>query len=63
MAAQEWEATGVRKIYGYMADTATDPRWFRLADTFGDSPEIVAEATRQVVTGFQGISQVTWILP
>ncbi|UYB61182.1 autotransporter domain-containing protein [Edwardsiella ictaluri] len=54
MAAQEWEATGVRKIYGYMADTATDPRWFRLADTFGDSPEIVAEATRQVVTGFQG---------
>ncbi|EKS7795041.1 autotransporter domain-containing protein [Edwardsiella piscicida] len=53
-AAQEWDATGIRKMYGYMADTATDPRWFRLADTFGDSPEIVAEATRQIVTGFQG---------
>ncbi|QPR28119.1 autotransporter domain-containing protein [Edwardsiella hoshinae] len=54
LAAQEWDATGIRKMYGYMADTATDPRWFRLADTFGDSPEIVAEATRQIVTGFQG---------
>lgn len=54
LAAQEWDATGIRKIYGYMADTATDPRWFRLADTFGDSPEIVAEATRQIVSGFQG---------
>jgi beta-glucosidase len=37
-----------------MADLATEPRWSRVNGTFGESPEWVADAIREVVLGFQG---------
>lgn len=52
---QEWVASGLRKGYMYMADTVTDPRWFRSYGTFGENPQFIAEATRTVIRGgFQG---------
>ncbi|MGD7706457.1 glycoside hydrolase family 3 N-terminal domain-containing protein [Microlunatus sp. Y2014] len=35
---QEWRSSGLRKGYMYMADTVTDPRWFRSYGTFGEDP-------------------------
>ncbi|HEY5978930.1 MAG TPA: glycoside hydrolase family 3 N-terminal domain-containing protein [Microlunatus sp.] len=50
----EWVASGLRKGYMYMADTVTDPRWFRGSGTFGEDPEFNARAIGAVVRGFQG---------
>jgi beta-glucosidase len=50
----EWVASGLRKGYMYMADTLTDPRWFRGNGTFGEDPEFNAEAIGAIVRGFQG---------
>ena len=50
----EWAASGLRKGYMYMADTATDPRWFRTNGTFGEDPAFNAAAIGAVVRGFQG---------
>ncbi|MGY5765987.1 glycoside hydrolase family 3 protein [Brachybacterium sp. DNPG3] len=51
---QEWRASGLRKGYMYMADTVTDPRWFRSYGTFGEDPQANARAISAVVRGFQG---------
>jgi beta-glucosidase len=50
----EWVASGLRKGYMYMADTVTDPRWFRGNGTFGEDPAFNAVAIAAVVRGFQG---------
>jgi len=50
----EWVAAGLRKGYMYMADTVTDPRWFRGSGTFGEDPQFNARAIGAVVRGFQG---------
>ncbi|HZK05251.1 MAG TPA: glycoside hydrolase family 3 N-terminal domain-containing protein [Actinomycetaceae bacterium] len=50
----EFNAINVRKGYMYMADTATDPRWFRFNGTFGEDPEFLAQAIDRIVRGFQG---------
>lgn len=50
----EWVACGLRKGYMYMADTVTDPRWFRSNGTFGEDPDFNAQAISAVVRGFQG---------
>ena len=50
----EWAAAGLRKGYMYMADTVTDPRWFRGNGTFGEDPAFNARAIGAVVRGFQG---------
>jgi beta-glucosidase len=52
----EWVASGLRKGYMYMADTVTDPRWFRGNGTFGEDPAFNAKAIAAVVRGFQGES-------
>ncbi len=50
----EWAASGLRKGYMYMADTVTDPRWFRSNGTFGEDPAFNARAIGALVRGFQG---------
>lgn len=50
----EWNAAGIRKGYMYMADVATDPRWFRTNGTFGEDPAFIAAAITRLVQGFQG---------
>ncbi|WP_052487325.1 glycoside hydrolase family 3 protein [Gordoniibacillus kamchatkensis] len=54
IAHDEWDATGIRKGYMYMADVATDPRWQRTYGTFGEDPEFIADAIGRIIDGFQG---------
>lgn len=54
IARKEWRASGIRKIYGYQVETATEPRWRRISGTFGESPELAAEYSFALVRGFQG---------
>jgi beta-glucosidase len=54
LSRQEWVASGLRKGYMYMADTVTDPRWFRSYGTFGEDPSFNAAAIGALVRGFQG---------
>jgi beta-glucosidase len=54
IARQEWRAAGIRKVYGYMADVATDPLWARIEETFGEDPIVVGDMNYEIVRGFQG---------
>ena len=53
-ARAEWRAAGIQKCYGYQVDVATEPRWYRIQTTFGESPKLNAEIARELVLGFQG---------
>ena len=52
--AAEWKAIGLRGMYGYMADLATEPRWFRVHETFSENADLVAEITSILVKTLQG---------
>ncbi|PAE34900.1 glycoside hydrolase family 3 protein [Bacillus sp. 7884-1] len=54
IAHDEWDATGLRKGYMYMADTVTDPRWQRIYGTFGEDTEFISDAIGRLIDGFQG---------
>ena len=54
IAHKEWNATGLRKGYMYMADVVTDPRWQRTYGTFGEDPEFISDAIGRIIDGFQG---------
>ena len=54
IARKEWDATGLRKGYMYMADVVTDPRWQRTYGTFGENPEFIADAIGRIIDEFQG---------
>jgi beta-glucosidase len=53
-ARAQWVAQGIRKMYGYQVDVASEPRWNRVQTTFGEGPDLSAAITRQIVLGFQG---------
>lgn len=50
----EFYASNIRKGYMYMADCATDPRWFRTFGTFGENPELISDIMPRVIKGIQG---------
>lgn len=52
--AKEWRAGGIHKLYGYMADVASEARWSRFGGTFGEDPDLVAKYIAAVVRGMQG---------
>ncbi|QGU04471.1 glycoside hydrolase family 3 protein [Corynebacterium comes] len=52
--AREWRAGGLHKLYGYMADVASEPRWSRFNGTFGEDVELVTSYIGSVVRGMQG---------
>ncbi len=54
IAAKEWRAAGIRKVYGYTADIASDPLWARIEDTFGEDPKVASDMIYNVIKGFQG---------
>lgn len=54
IARAEWRASGIQKCYGYQVDVATEPRWYRIQTTFGESPKWNAQIAREIVLGFQG---------
>lgn len=54
ISSREFLATGIRKIYGYSADVATDPLWSRIVETFGEHPALVSDIIWRIVRGYQG---------
>lgn len=54
IAATEYHALGFRMILNPMADLATEPRWNRIAGTFGESADLSARLTAAYIRGVQG---------
>ncbi|MFS2214114.1 glycoside hydrolase family 3 protein [Telluria sp. Tellsp104] len=50
----EFRAVGLRGVYGYMADLATEPRWHRVSETFTENADLDADIMRALVLGLQG---------
>jgi beta-glucosidase len=50
----EWRAVGLRGMYGYMADLATEPRWFRVQETFTENADLASNIIRTLVQTLQG---------
>jgi len=50
----EWSALGLRAAYAYLADLATEPRWYRVHETFGEDADLTASILRALVAGLQG---------
>lgn len=50
----EWNSIGLRGMYGYMADLATEPRWYRIHETFSENSKLNSEILSTLVTQLQG---------
>jgi beta-glucosidase len=54
VAGAEWRSIGLRGMYGYMADLSTEPRWFRIHETFSEDADLNAKIIRTLVEDLQG---------
>lgn len=54
IAAQEYRAVGISVALHPQADLATEPRWARVAGTFGEQVDLVCDLTEAYVRGFHG---------
>lgn len=50
----EWRAIGLRGMYGYMADLATEPRWYRVHETFTENSELASNILTSLISGLNG---------
>jgi beta-glucosidase-like glycosyl hydrolase/carboxylesterase type B len=50
----EWNSIGLRSMYGYMADLATEPRWFRIHETFTEDADLAADIMTTLIENLQG---------
>ena len=56
IARQEYVAVGIRVALHPSADLATEPRWARIAGTFGEDADLAARLVAAYIRGFQGES-------
>jgi beta-glucosidase len=54
IARREYLAVGIRTALHPMADLATEPRWARIAGTFGEDAELSSRMVAAYIRGFQG---------
>ena len=54
IAAAEYVSVGLRGAYHPTADVATEPRWGRFRETFGEDAEVVSQMIGAYIRGFQG---------
>ena len=54
IAAQEYVAVGLRGAYHPTADVATEPRWNRFRETFGEDAKLTTDIIAALIRGFQG---------
>lgn len=52
--AAEWKSFGLRGMYGYMADLTTEPRWYRVHETFTEDADLAADIMATLVETLQG---------
>lgn len=50
----EYNAVGLRAMYGYMADLLTEPRWYRAHEVFTEDADLDANIMSALVNGLQG---------
>lgn len=53
IAAQEYRALGITTALSPQVDLGTEPRWYRIAYVFSESPELVKEMGKAYIEGFQ----------
>lgn len=53
VAAQEYRGLGITTALSPQVDLATEPRWYRVFLTFGESPELATDMSRAYIDGFQ----------
>lgn len=53
IASQEYRALGIATALSPQIDLATEPRWGRVAGTFGEDPQLSADMARAYVDAFQ----------
>lgn len=53
IGAAEYRALGITTALSPQIDLATEPRWMRFADTFGEHTELTVSMTRAYCDGFQ----------
>ncbi|MGK5079838.1 glycoside hydrolase family 3 N-terminal domain-containing protein [Janthinobacterium sp. HLX7-2] len=53
-AGAEFKAIGLRGLYGYMADLSTEPRWYRVHETFSEDADLNAQIVTTLVKNLQG---------
>ena len=53
IAAQEYRGLGITTALSPQVDLATEPRWYRVFLTFGESPELATDMARAYIDGFQ----------
>jgi len=51
---QEYNAVGLRAMYGYMADLLTEPRWYRAHEVYTEDADLNANIMKSLVEGLQG---------
>ncbi len=56
VAAKEASAAGFQWTFAPMMDIARDPRWGRIAESFGEDPYLASLFAAAIVRGFQGDS-------
>jgi beta-glucosidase len=54
VAGSEWRSIGLRGMYGYIADLSTEPRWFRIHETFSEDADLNARIISALVQHLQG---------
>ena len=52
--ARESVAVGIRGMYGYCLDLSTEPRWFRITETFTQDSDLACEIATTLVKNIQG---------
>lgn len=50
----EWKSIGLRGMYGYMADLSTEPRWYRVHETFTEDADLNSNIMKTLVETLQG---------
>jgi len=53
VASQEYRALGITTALSPQIDLGTEPRWFRIGMTFGESPKLATDMARAYIDGFQ----------
>lgn len=52
--SEEWRAIGLRGMYGYMADLSTEPRWYRVHETFTEDSDLATDIITVLIKNLQG---------
>lgn len=54
ISAEEASSAGIRWTFAPMMDIARDPRWGRIAESFGEDPYLTSIMSKAMIRGFQG---------